>query len=361
MKLFSVVLFMSILLITGLRAQEDAATAKTLAELQPKLANVPVGKHEVGALLRDLEKQTGNRVVDRRAAAATRSVEIGFDKQPFLSALDKLATALDANVSPYTEDGLALVDRAAKKGPIAYAGICRFEIRSVDVNWDAATERRTCVAQVEVVWEPRFEPLYATMDQIVGEFAPDETGRPLAINEKSRVPQSTARVSALMLELRFPAPGRGSPKIAKLGGTLRFLGPAKMLDFAFPLGAKIALEQEGVQVTLEPVIAKKEFWRLDLTILNPAGTPFFESYQSWLENNRLHLKNAEPGPLVVWKHRPEDQQFLSDPSPRRAAVRYEFAGAQNKGVPGNWILYYRTPGRIVELTIPFEFRDVPLP
>ena len=361
MKLLSAAFFVSILLVARLRAQDDAAIAKTLAELQPKPANVPVGKHEVATLLRDLEKQTGNRVVDRRAAGATRSVEIGFDKLPFLSALDKLAAALNANVSPYTDDGLALVDRAAKKGMIAYAGICRLEIRGVSLNWDAATDRRTCVAQVEVVWEPRFEPLYATMDQIVGEFSPDETGKVLAINDKSRVPQSTARVSALTLELRFPAPGRGSPKIANLAGALRFLGPAKMLEFNLPLNNKAAFAQDGVEVTLAPVVANKEFWRFDVTILNPVGTPFFESYQSWLENNRLHLKNAAPGPLVIWKHRPEDQQFLSDPSPRRAAVRYEFAGAQTKGVPANWILHYRTPGRIVELTVPFEFRDVPLP
>ena len=352
--------FFLLLVPSALHAQ-DNAIAKTLAELQPKLASIPVGKHDVADLLREIEKQTGNRVADRRAVGATRSVEIGCDKLPFLTALDKLAGALDAGVSPYTDDGLALVDRAAKKGPIIYVGICRLEIRGVTVNWDAATQRRTCVAQVEVVWEPRFEPLYATLDQIVGDFAPDETGKPLAIHEKSRVAQSTARSSALMLELRFPAPGRGSPKIAKLGGAIRFLGPAKMLEFNVPLIAKTMMKQEDVQVTLDKVVANKEFWRLDLTIVNPAGTPFFESHQSWLENNRLHLKKAAPGPLTLWKHRPDDQQFVGDPSPKRASVSYEFVGAQNKGVPANWSLHYRTPGRIVELVVPFEFRDVPLP
>ena len=47
----------------------------------------------------------------------------------------------------------------------------------------------------------------------------------------------------------------------------------------------------------------------------------------------------------------------------RAAIRYRFRDKTGSpaGRPEDWRIVYRTPGRIVEFTVPFEFKDIRLP
>ena len=56
---------------------------------------------------------------------------------------------------------------------------------------------------------------------------------------------------------------------------------------------------------------------------------------------------------------------MLDSSGSEASIRYRFEEDKNKeftlGKPGDWKLIYYTPEKIVEMTIPFEFKDVPLP
>jgi hypothetical protein len=54
-----------------------------------------------------------------------------------------------------------------------------------------------------------------------------------------------------------------------------------------------------------------------------------------------------------------------DTTENKATVRYRFGDDPEKnlslGKLGDWKLVYRTPGKITELTVPFELKDVPLP
>src|SRR5262245_29693534 len=103
-----------------LTAQGPAAV---LRELQPRPITLAAKAYDVIEILNQLEKQTGNRVIDRRSADAPRRVAIGFQDRAFWQALDELATKLDANVLPFAEDGVALVEGPRRAGPVAYAGL----------------------------------------------------------------------------------------------------------------------------------------------------------------------------------------------------------------------------------------------
>ena len=54
-----------------------------------------------------------------------------------------------------------------------------------------------------------------------------------------------------------------------------------------------------------------------------------------------------------------------DDSENKAGVRHRFIDQADKnqvlGKISDWKLIYRTPGRIAEIAIPFEFKDVQLP
>ena len=54
-----------------------------------------------------------------------------------------------------------------------------------------------------------------------------------------------------------------------------------------------------------------------------------------------------------------------DQTENKAIIRYRFGDDPDKNIKlgkfGEWKLVYRTPGRITEVPIPFEFKDIPLP
>lgn len=324
---------------------------------------LPAGKHTVADVLKAIEAQTGNRAVDRRIATSTQTVDLSLDKQPFWPALDRLAAALDARVSPYGDDGVQLIDGPRRANTVAYTGPCRVEIKSVAVQRDVETGARMGTVQLEVAWEPTREPLYLTLDSAAGAFAADARGEKLKINVVGRVPQPVEQRRAQVLELRMPAPDRSSPAIEKLEGKIRLLGPTRMLvaDFDKCSGGPKNFKDDGVTVSLGNVKTTTNEWRFPIKIENPEDTPTFESFQSWFGNNTIRLERVDKNKKIeVWNHRPQDIDDVSLDR-RGAEITYTFVGAKGKGAPADWKLVYRTPGRIVDRVYPFEFRDMPLP
>jgi hypothetical protein len=331
--------------------------------LNPRTITLKSGAHNVANILLELDKQTGNRVTDRRMKGAPGKIAIGFSGETFWQALDLLADKLGSRLSLYGEAGIALADGQRKAGTVAYAGSFRLEVKNLAVQRDVEADQRTCVVHVEVAWEPRLEPLYLTVDGVRGGFARDNRGKELAFGPQRGVAQSVAQRRAQMVELRLPGPERSSPSLQTLAGQLKVISPARMLTASFDKLATGKQDRkftdDGVSVYLKNVVANAQRWSFDLEIENPEETPTFESFQSWLDNNRIHLERVVSGKKEIWTPPPDD--WLAGSSRRTAQIRYNFAGAQGKGGLGAWTLVYRTPGRIVEQTIPFEFRNIDLP
>jgi hypothetical protein len=123
--------------------------------------------------------------------------------------------------------------------------------------------------------------------------------------------------------------------------------------------------KDGVTVQVGNLLKDPDRWGFDVIINNPPGGPRFESYQNlaWLGNNAIWLeKGAGKAQQRLLPSAPEE---ILKPDVAHAVVRYEFTKKRNPGMRfGNladWTLVYRTPGRMVELTVPFAFKDLPLP
>ncbi len=335
---------------------------RTPTGLEARTIALPSRKMSVADIVRELEKQTGNRVVDRRSADKG-AIEIGFDGQTFWQALDRVAEKLDARLSFYGDDGIGIVDGPRRAGTVVNSGMCRVEIKTVTVQLDLESARRTCALQLEFTWEPRYEPLYLTADRVKGTFAPDATGKQLSFDPLRGVAQQVTQRRTQTVELRVPAPERSSPALAALSGEARFLGPTRMVSATFaklePGGKPQQVVEDDVKVTLSSVAVNTQTWTFQLDVENPVGTPAFESFQSWIDNNRIHLEQTVAGKKVIWTPRADD--WNADLAGRKAKLTYAFSGAATKGQPAQWTLVYRTPGRIVEHIVPFEFRNVALP
>lgn len=333
-----------------------------LADDDVRTVTLPKGNAAVAAVLKAIESQTGNRALDRRTAGSP-TIDIALDKQAFWPALDRLASALNARISLYGEDGVQLIDGPRRASTVAYTGPCRIEIKTVAVQRDVETGTRTATVHLEVAWEPSREPLYLTLDSVAGQFAADAAGKKEKFHVVGRVPQPVEQRRAQVLDIRMPAPERSSPAIENLEGKIRLLGPERMLAAEFPgcAGKAKVFEKEGVTVTLGKVKANANEWSFPITIENPEDTPTFESFQSWLSNNTIRLERVDKtGKIEVWRHRPQDIDDFSVER-RGAQITYTFVGAKGKGTPADWKLVYRTPGRIVDRIYPFEFQGVALP
>jgi hypothetical protein len=129
-----------------------------------------------------------------------------------------------------------------------------------------------------------------------------------------------------------------------------------MLPFAFDdlaAATPTAKEQAGVAVTLHPLQRVGKFWEAKLELTYPEDQPQFESFESWLTENRLRL-TGPTGQSV------ETADYDFPEQGRRTVAVYRFPAATFAN-PKGWTATCETPSPLVEFTVPFELKDIPLP
>jgi hypothetical protein len=353
------------------RAGDDDAAARAKRELLPRSVTLQ-GEISVSGALAQLHKQTANRVVDRRQIKTDLRLRLDLANTTFWPAAEAIARAAGGGISTYQPDGqVALVDAPQRPMATAYQGIFRITAKRLNVARDDDAGTHTCTVTLDVAWEPRFEPLYLEADTVDVIFAADKTGVQRQVKVAGQGKFGVAGRNALEVDLRMPAPDRTSGKIKSLAGRFHLIGPGKMLTFAFPSLTPIKKKdrplrqtQDGVQVSVVEVKPSSGRWSVEVHVDNPPGNPDLESFQKgyWLGNNRISLEKGEGAARTAWTPRSGDEEW-TDPTSTHAEIRYHFLfpAKDNKGPLSDWTLIYRTPGRIVEIAVPFAFKDLRLP
>jgi hypothetical protein len=168
--------------------------------------------------------------------------------------------------------------------------------------------------------------------------------------------------------VQLPALRRQVPRIGLFKGSLTMVGSAKMLNFTFDkLEKNQEKAQEGVTVKMTNFEIKKDddIWVVELNLKYPPSPVESGSWQmgAWLVRNKALLVSKRPnGP----RYEPNANSDSEDISPTQTVVRYRYAeDPDNKVLLGkksaDWKFEYQTAGPILEVPIPFEFKDVPLP
>lgn len=318
--------------------------------------------------LAELTKGTGNTVGDQRRDKTRPEIALPAAPTTFWPALDALGKASGIGFSTNLADGgVALVDAPYRPVPTAYGGIFRVALRRLAVVRDEETATRQCQLALDVAWEPRFQPFYLDLKELKITFAADAKKQVVEDRIVGRGPAHVAGRGAIELDVLTAAPDRTSPQIDALRGTLWAVGPSSMLTFSFD---KLALlkpgqkpapavqTQDGVTVKIASIRRNGAALVIKVQIENPKGWPYFESHQSWLDNNRIVLAHKDKKRLLTSTGRQEDFKGSG------AEVEYEFAESANQPLPATldgWTLRYETPGAIVELTAPFAFKGIALP
>lgn len=355
--------------------QTKDANADVPKELAPKTITLQETNIPLSKALRELANQTGNPVEDRRREKEDIKLsKLDLKNATFWQALDAIAKVADARISLYERDGkIALVDGPHQMMSVSHNGLFRVAIKELHLHHFLDSDAHYCDIKLEVAWEPRLQPLFLQIrpDTLTVQ---DDKGRAIEIPEEGRGPIPVGRPLARTIDVRIPAPQRSAKQLGVFKGQLAVTGPTKMITVTFDKLSKIEKAAEarketkdGVTVSLRELRSEggggDEIWTVGLLLEYPPEGPKFESFQSWLINNQIYLEKEQAG--IRQQFPPNLGYETDDQSDTKAIIRYRFGDEPEKkltlGKFSDWKLVYRTPGRIVELPVPFEFKDVPLP
>lgn len=337
-----------------------------LRDLGPRLVTLQ-GQMRLGQALEQLQKQTGITVVDRRDGGEEPLLKLNLDKATFWQALDTIAREADVQLSLYDKDGkIGLRDGPHRSLPVSYSGMFRVTAKRITAVRDLDTDTHLCTVNLEIAWEPRFQPLFfqAKPDNLE---VKDEKGVVLSVPNAGggRSPPSGRLTTDVPIVMESPP--RNVNRLGLLKGDFTVVGPSKMLTFTFDKLAKVDRKtpaervptqtQEGVSVKMKQFLTESDLWTITFLLEYPPDGPDFESFESWLVNNDIQLEGKDGKRYSAGGYEIDEQ------AGHKAIVTYRFV--EDNGLvlnkPENYKLIYRTPGLIGRVPIRFEFKDLPLP
>ncbi len=130
------------------------------------------GEYRIGDLLKELSRQSGNVIVDRRADEALTAndpiLAVDFQEKPFWQALDDVLDRAELDVDSYASSaGLAVVPRStvADRRRIRTRPYRQADTRQEPTRFEAINDlrrpaNRSLKLFVEVEWEPRLRADY---------------------------------------------------------------------------------------------------------------------------------------------------------------------------------------------------------
>jgi hypothetical protein len=341
---------------TRLSRQAVAETRVTLDVKKAPLAEV----------LKEVEKQTGNRLLDYREKfgqeAVEKKVTVKVDDVPFWSAMDQILDAANMATYPFSgETALALIEREQgalrRFGRAAYAGPFRIEATTISAERGLRSPEQSFLRMdLDIGWEPRLEPLAITQAAADLKVMCDDGRETPPSSEDAVFDVEAPRGShAADATLTLQLPAREATKLSSLKGKLSALVPGRMVDLEFDdLKKAKDVEQEagGVTVTLDRVVKNQALWEVHMRVRVAGSEAGLESHQGWVFQNVTFLKN-KAGEQI--DHAGYETTMQTE---REAGFAYFFETPDDIS-EYTWV--YRTPTGIVNLPVEYELKDVPLP
>lgn len=341
--------------------QAERAVAGTRVTLDVKDA-------PLADVLKELEKQTGNRVVDYREQLGEEVTEkkltLKVDDEPFWSAMDRILDAV--NMSPYqfSEDqALALVERqqgmASRFGGATYTGPFRVEPTRVSTQRGLRSPDQSGMElDLEFAWEPRLQPVALSQKAEDMKAKGDDDGDVAATGNGNLFNVEVASGShSADVTAQLQAPAREAKKIASLAGRMTALVPGRVVDMRFDnlAEAKDAVQQVGgVTVTLSRVVKNQALWEIHMRIRAGSIDDSAESTRNWVVSNLTYLENKN-GEKVDHAGFETTMQNAEE-----SGFAYIFELPEGTDI-GDYTWVYRTPAAIVNLPVEYELKDIPLP
>ena len=243
------------------------------------------GRYRFSDLLTEIEKQTGNRVLDYRENLgedqSELELELDIDDQPFWEAFDTILDQAGLTVYMYVGQTrtLGVVGRGNEDDRLndgAYAGPFRIAATYLEAKRNLRNRRdQSLWIRLELLWEPRTVPVlvrHAYQDlEIIG-----DDGNPIppaSVQGALELPVQSTVAGIEDLEMPFQLPGRDVEKIERLRGKFTAMVPGREETFEFSElenARNVVLQRGGLTVTLDRVRKKST---LNLGVVEVAKLP----------------------------------------------------------------------------------------
>jgi hypothetical protein len=350
--------------LSRLRRQIEDRIAKA-ATIGTKIT-LSADKMPLADVLKSIEKQTGNRIVDSRdeSDSGDKGTEITIElkDEPFWSAMDKILDQAKLGVNSVGgEDALNLVPRGNDDRPrvegAGYEGPFRTEALQAEAERNLRQPKQaTLKLQLEVAWEPRLRPI-ALSQPAADVHASTDDGQELMIAQPDALPDVDVPTGTQAAEIGLPfsLPDRGAKKIATLKGTLHALVPGRHAKFQFQnVTNSIGKSQSlgGVKITLDDIRKNGAVWEIHMRFGLDEGNTSLQSHRDWVLQNLSYLTD-ENGRHI------ENAGFESTRQTDNEVGAAYFFDAANDLSGLTWV--YETPASIVDLPVPYELKNIDLP
>ena len=321
--------------------------------IPPKTVTLSKPDATLADVLGEIRKQTGLAVdapgLERAASARSR-----FDRTPFWTAVEQLAAKTGTRIALGKQGReIALVKRTGPQAPSSVDGPFRVVVQAGATRTDFETGKTYTEITLDVHWEPRF-PVFridSEPDHDHDRRRRGSAARP--VTAKARTPPGGFLYTTTV---RVEGVPRAATKLTRLAGTFTVTASERMLPFAFRPRRQDAGHAAGAGGRDGDAAAVREGGRplgggsgADV----PAGQPEFESFESWVTENRSRLvgpdKTLQAGRLRRAGAGPAGGGGVPLPRERRRRAR--------KG--GRWPM--RHPAPLVEFPVRFDLKDIPLP
>lgn len=346
----------SILLVTS--GAVLAAAPVELPGLTPtrvSLSDRPMRASELAAAL---SASGAGATVTATPELAARSLAGSGVEVPFWQALETAADRLDAR--------LVLLDggRQVRLEPL---GSRPREISTVAGPFRVVPRRVTATGfldgspplyhiELEVHWEPRL-PVYRIDTGPLITRATDDRGNALTA-DRSTTRQYPGAAPRAELTVRLGGLSRQARSVAELVGAFRVTAAERLLAVRFDQpGGKVpqTITAGQIAVTLRSFERAGPFWEAEAELLYPPGHPIFESFeeQRWLRDSRLRLIGPDGRPVEA----DSDDATVAG---RRAVLTARFKTVADPTRAG-WGLVCETPSPLIDTTVRFGLKNIPLP
>jgi hypothetical protein len=332
-----------------------ATTAPAQPPIPPKTFTLKVSNPTLGDVLRELPEQTGLTVtapgLDRKTPCPAP-----FDRTPFWSALDQAAAKTGAKIV-LGDHGrqVTLAKRTGPPQPSSVDGPFRVAVRQVNPRLDYDTGKTFVDLTLDVHWEPRF-PVFRLDGQPTLTALAADAGTPTAQPVKAM----TAPTGCLFTTtVRIEGVPRSATKLTRVAGRFDVTASPAMLPFVFEnlagpfpvVGKPPPGSDPRVSAVLKRFEPVSDLWEAEIDVTYPKG-PEFESFESWVTENRARLVSPGNQPLAS-----ADHEHGASNSRVNGVYRFKVRPGDRKG----WSLVYETPAPLVEFPVTFDLKDIPLP
>lgn len=327
------------------------------------------GDMPLSEVLKELERQTGNKVVDYREnfqqEGGAKSISVDFDKAVFWEAFDTILDDAKLEIYPYadTEEArgaLALVARAdgggARSNRATYAGAFRIAPTELIARRDLlAPDQNSLQVNLQFTWEPRLTPIVISLP-MAGLSVLDDKGRRINAAEEGTQTIPVDRSASLMdFHVQLPLPQRDATKIATMNGLFFVLlgGAVEKFEFGeLPSQEAVSKKAAAATVVLERFSKNEDLWEARVRISFDKNEESFTSHLDWVERNHVYVIDSHGEKVAA------GSVFQTLDNENEKGFGYVFDLPDG---PKGCKFVYETPGAVMNMPVEYELKDLELP